>query len=159
MKRVTYATFAALALPLLIGGSAAQSAQCSATIFGQSVPFNCPDPVAGPQGSAGPQGAAGINGNDGANGTDGKDGADGRNGSDAEVDKSLAVSAALSTPVWLGDSEKFAVSGGFGFSDDETAFGATGVMRFDKNWSGFAGGASSTDGDLWSARAGLRFGW
>jgi hypothetical protein len=72
----------------------------------------------------------------------------------------LAVSAALSTPVWLGDSERFAFSGGLGISDSATAVGLNGVMRFDKNWSGFAGGAVSTDDtDLWAGKVGLRFGW
>ena len=33
-------------------------------------------------------------------------------------------------------------------------------MRFDKNWSGFAGGAFSTDNtDLWAGKAGVRLGW
>lgn len=72
----------------------------------------------------------------------------------------LAVGAALSTPVWLGDSESVAFSGGLGFSDDATAIGLNGVMRFDKNWSGFAGGAVSTDNsDMWAGKLGLRVGW
>lgn len=71
-----------------------------------------------------------------------------------------ALAAALSTPVWLEADERFAISGGLGFSDGATALGATGIIRFDKNWSGFAGGAFSTDdSDLWAAKAGLRLGW
>lgn len=135
----------------------AHAAECSATVplpgfLGgpTTVPFNCPDPVQGPQGEAG------LNG---ADGRDGADGAPGLNGRDFNLDKSLALSAAISTPVWLGDSENFAVSGGVGFSDSETAIGFNGVMRFDRTWSGFAGGAISQDGETWSGRAGLRAGW
>lgn len=91
---------------------------------------------------------------------DAKDGKDGLNGRDFDASEALAVSAALSTPVWLGDSENFAVSGGLGFSDDATAVGANGVMRFSKNLSGFAGGAFSTDdSDLWAGKVGLRAGF
>jgi hypothetical protein len=72
----------------------------------------------------------------------------------------MAISAALSTPVWLEHGENFAISGGLGFTDDATAVGATGLMRFDKNWSGFAGGAVSTDDkEMWAGKAGVRLGW
>jgi hypothetical protein len=72
----------------------------------------------------------------------------------------LAIGAALSTPIWLEAGEKFAISGGLGFTDDATAVGATGVYRLDKNWSGFAGGAVSTDDrDMWAGKAGFRAGF
>src|SRR5690606_5663717 len=32
-----------------------------------------------------------------------------------------ALAAALSAPIWLGDSEQFAISGGVGFTDDAAA--------------------------------------
>jgi hypothetical protein len=71
-----------------------------------------------------------------------------------------ALSAASSQPVWLEPGENFAVSGGLGFADGATALGATGIVRFDKHWSGFAGAAVSTDDtDVWSGKAGLRVGW
>jgi hypothetical protein len=72
----------------------------------------------------------------------------------------MAISAALSTPVWLESGERFSVSGGLGFTEDSTAVGATGLMRFDKTFSGFAGGAVSTDDtDMWAGKAGIRAGW
>jgi hypothetical protein len=78
---------------------------------------------------------------------------------DAQFD-AAALAAALSTPVWLEAGENFSISGGLGFSDGSTAVGATGLVRFGKNLSGFAGGAFNTDDtDLWAAKAGLRFGW
>jgi hypothetical protein len=98
----------------------------------------------------------GSNGADGANGLNGKDGRDGR---DFDASEALAISAALSLPAWLGDSEQFSLSGGLGFSDGETALGATGIARIDKNWSAFAGAAASTSGDEWAGKAGLRLGW
>jgi hypothetical protein len=74
------------------------------------------------------------------------------------MDESLALNAALSMPVWLGDTENFAISGGAGFSESNTAFGATGVMRLDKNWSAFVGGAVGDSG-AWAGKAGARVGW
>lgn len=72
----------------------------------------------------------------------------------------IALASALSTPIWLGDSEQFAVSGGLGFSDDAAAVGGNVAFRISKNLAGFAGGAVSTESsDLWAGRAGLRFGW
>lgn len=72
----------------------------------------------------------------------------------------FALSAALAMPVWLGDSEKFAISGGVGFSDDAAAIGATGVFRINQNLAAFAGGAVSTENsDVWAGRVGLRAGW
>lgn len=73
----------------------------------------------------------------------------------------LALSAALSTPVWLEAGERFAVSGGLGFSGDgDTAVGATGVMRFDRNFSGFAGAAVGTENtDNWAGKVGVRAGF
>jgi hypothetical protein len=74
--------------------------------------------------------------------------------------ETLAVASALSMPIWLGDKENFAVSGGIGFSDDAAAIGATAVARINGNLAAFAGGAVSTESsDLWAGRAGLRFGW
>lgn len=73
----------------------------------------------------------------------------------------LAISAALSTPVWLETGERFAVSGGLGFSGDgDTAFGGTALMRIDGGLSAFAGGAVSTNhSDLWSGKVGVRAGF
>ena len=73
----------------------------------------------------------------------------------------LAIGAAMANPVWLEANERFAVSGGLGFSGDgDTAVGATGVMRFDRNVSGYAGAAVGTENtDLWAGKAGVRVGW
>ena len=74
--------------------------------------------------------------------------------------ETLALAAALSNPIWLETGEHFALSGGLGFADGATAIGATGLMRFDKHWSGFAGGAVSTDDTSnWAGKAGVRVGW
>lgn len=108
----------------------------------------------GPAGPAGPQGAAGPAGPRGIAGLNGKD------GKDFNFDKSLAMSSALSMPVWLGDSETVRVSGGVGFSDGgETAIGATAVVRMSKNVSGFVGGAFSSDGKDAAGKAGISVGW
>jgi hypothetical protein len=74
------------------------------------------------------------------------------------LEKSLAIGAALSLPVWLEKHENFAISGGVGYSHGgASAFGFNGAMRFDKNVSGFAGIAS--DGNTWAGKAGMRIGW
>lgn len=121
---------------------------------------------AGPQGEAGPQGVAGINGVDGAQGPQGEkgdtgeQGVAGKDGKDFDLDKSLALNAALSIPVWLGDSERVRISGGMGFSEGgETAFGATGVVRLDKNWAGFVGGAVDSEGGSAAGKVGISVGW
>jgi hypothetical protein len=78
---------------------------------------------------------------------------------DAQMDVA-ALAAALSTPIWLEPGENFAISGGLGFSDGATALGATALLRFNKNWSGFAGGAVSTDDtDLFAGKVGIRAGF
>jgi hypothetical protein len=78
---------------------------------------------------------------------------------DAQMDVA-ALAAALSTPVWLEPGENFAISGGLGFSDGSTAVGATGIVRFGSNLSGFVGGAFNTDdADLWAGKVGLRAGF
>jgi len=94
---------------------------------------------------------------DGASGVDGMDGKD---GADFNVNKTLALDAALSMPTWLQQNETVRLSGGLGFSEGgETALGATGVMRLDENWAGFVGGAVSTNGGAWAGNAGLSVGW
>lgn len=118
-----------------------------------SIPFTCPDGQVGPQGEKGDAGASGVNG------TNGRDGKDGRDGRDADIGKALAVGAALSTPAWLEAGESFSLSGGVGFSESDAAFGATGIVRIEKNLSAFGGGAVSTSGGEWAGRAGLRVGW
>lgn len=114
----------------------------------------------GPAGPAGPQGPQGVAGQDGQDGKDGKDGKNGKDGKDFDMDESLALSAALSLPVWLQQNENFSVSGGVGFSDGgETALGATGIVRLDGNVSAFGGAAFATEGSAWAGKAGLRLGW
>lgn len=79
--------------------------------------------------------------------------------SNADLEKSLALSAAASMPVWLGDAEKGRISGGMTVSEHgETAIGATGVFRINKNWAGFVGGAIASDGDAKLGRAGVSVG-
>lgn len=76
------------------------------------------------------------------------------------MSESLALNAALSMPVWLGDNETVRISGGIGFAEGgETALGATGVVRLNRNWAGFVGGGVSTSGGAWAAKAGVSVGW
>lgn len=165
--------FASVAVAALFASSPA-SAACN--------PFN-PSTCIGPQGPAGADGtngidgtngvdgAPGVNGKDGTNGTNGakgdtgpqgvtgKNGTNGINGRDFDSGENLALSSALSMPVWLGDKETVRFSGGVGISDEgNTAFGATGVLRLNQNWAAFAGGAVSDEGNG-AGRAGLSFGF
>lgn len=124
--------------------------------------------VAGPQGDKGDTGATGATGEAGAQGVAGKDGVDGKdgknginglNGKDFDSADALALSAALSPPVWLGDSERVRISTGVGFTDGAAAVGATGVVRIDGALAGFAGAAVSTETGAWAGRAGFSYGW
>lgn len=120
----------------------------------------CSDPQQGEPGVNGTNGTNGTDGQDGADGTNGVDGKDGRDGKDFDMDKALALNSALSMPVWLGDSERVRISGGLGFSEGgETAFGATGVVRLDKNWAGFVGGAVDSEGGSYAGKLGVSLGW
>lgn len=77
-----------------------------------------------------------------------------------EIDQGTALAAAMSSPVWLGDSETFRVSGGVGFTDDAAALGLNGLYRINRNVAAFGGAALSTDDTSnWSGRAGLSVGW
>ena len=88
---------------------------------------------------SGVAGATGATGSKGATGATGATGADGR---DFDIDKSLALNAALALPAWLEKGENFSLSGGIGFSGGgETAIGVTGIVRIDGTVSGFVGGA------------------
>lgn len=93
-------------------------------------------------------------------GPTGPTGATGAKGDSFDVNNALALDAALSMPAWLQQNENFSISGGVGFAESSAAIGVTGVMRLDKNWSGFAGGGISTeDDDIWAGKAGVRVGW
>lgn len=116
----------------------------------------------GATGATGETGAQGVQGKQGVAGKDGLNGIDGKDGADFDMDRALALSSAMSMPVWLGDSESFRISGGVGFSEGESALGGTAVFRLspiDRNLSGFVGGAISSDGDDWGGKAGLSYGW
>ena len=76
------------------------------------------------------------------------------------MNKSLALSAALTLPAWLETGENFSLTGGIGFSaGGETSLGVTGIARIQGNVSGFVGGAVSSDGGTWAGKAGVRVGW
>jgi hypothetical protein len=75
------------------------------------------------------------------------------------IDKTQAMAAALSSPVWLNPDENFSVSGGVGFTDSEAALGATGLVRINRTFSAFGGGAFSVDGDEIAGKVGFRAGW
>jgi hypothetical protein len=113
----------------------------------------------GPQGPAGAMGATGPQGPQGVAGATGATGAQGPAGKDFDQGKANALAAALSLPIWLENQEKYAISGGIGFSDDgDAAFGISGVMRLDKNTAAFGGVAVGEDG-RWAGKAGVRVGW
>lgn len=173
-------TLAALTVGLLAAVAyivPAQAAQCSAQIFNQTVPFTCPDPVAGPQGAQGEQGeqgvagvdgvdgadgadgAAGVDGQDGADGKDGKDGKDGVDGksfSDAELHEGLATIGALNIPHV---ENKFAASLNGGFYESDTAVGIGAGYRFDKTWQFGGSVAVGTSGGDVAGKAALTGQW
>jgi hypothetical protein len=108
----------------------------------------------GPPGADGAQGEPGEQGPPGPPGPAGRDGAAGIDAGDIE-----ALSAAMSMPAWLETDENYSISGGVGFSEGgSTAFGATGVVRIDKNISGFVGFAV-TDQGTWAGKVGARVGF
>jgi hypothetical protein len=133
------------------------------------------DGAPGAQGPVGPQGIQGVAGTDGADGQDGApgpqgpkgdkgdkgdQGVKGADGKDFDFDKSLALSAALSIPAYLEPQEKVSLTGGVGVSSGgDTAFGLKGMLRLNKNWAGFVGGAISEDGENGAGTAGVRVGW
>lgn len=169
MRVLTPAILLSSALLFALPASSASLLKCG------SGPLDIHDCPAGPRGPAGqdgkdgadstvagPQGAAGVDGNDGAQGIagkDGKDGINGRDGRDFDSADALALSAALSPPVWLGDTERVRISTGVGFTDGAAAVGATGVVRIDGALAGFAGGAVSAETGAWAAKAGFSYGW
>jgi hypothetical protein len=72
----------------------------------------------------------------------------------------IAISSALSQPAWLETHERFALSGGVGFSDNGAyAFGMTGIMRLGGSVSGFAGFAFEPTHGAWGGKVGGRVGW
>ncbi len=146
-------------------GALADNPQCGQGNQPPCVGTQGPPGPAGPQGEPGAQGPAGEStigaaGQNGQNGQNGADGIAGKDGSDFDAAGALALSAALSMPAWLETHENFRVSGGLGFSEGgETAVGATGVVRIDKNLAGFGGAAVNTNGDNWAGKAGLSWGF
>jgi hypothetical protein len=113
----------------------------------------------GDTGATGQQGLPGVAGHDGVDGKDGVNGLNGRDGRNFDSDDTLALSAALSPPVWLGDKETVRVSVGTGFNEGAAAVGAAGVVRIDGGLAGFVGGAVSTETGAWAGKAGISVGW
>lgn len=156
---------AILALALTSGQAWAQAQNCTANPnqpFCQGTPgpqgpqgVQGPPGPAGPQGEQGPAGQPGETGQQGSQGVPGPTGLDGR---DYESDDAIALGAAMSMPAWLETGENVSLSGGVGFSDDATAFGATGIVRLDGAVSGFVG-AAVTDSGEWSGKVGARIGF
>lgn len=114
----------------------------------------------GANGVNGANGAKGATGGKGDKGDQGKDGKDGINGRDFDLEKSLALNAALSLPAWLEHGEQFSLTGGIGFAaGGDTAIGVTGIVRMEGSAAGFVGGAVSSSGDTWVGKAGMRVGF
>lgn len=72
--------------------------------------------------------------------------------------KGIAIATAM-PDTWLMPEENFAIAGGFGGFDDETAFAATAIARIDKTWSFNAGVGSDLDFEQFGWKAGLRAGF
>jgi hypothetical protein len=123
----------------------------------QGLPGN--DGAPGKDGKDGLPGAKGDTGPQGQPGVAGKDGINGLNGRNFDEGDALALSAALSPPVWLGDNEKVRISIGTGFTEDAAAVGATGVVRIDGALAGFVGGAVSAETGAWAGKAGISVGF
>ena len=147
---------AALAVSIaLTTGAIAEPQNCEAN---PDQPFCSGQP--GPPGPPGEQGPPGQDGQPGPPGPQGPPGPAGRDGA-ARIDAGdiEALSAAMSMPAWLETDENYSISGGVGFSEGgSTAFGATGVVRIDKNISGFVGFAV-TDQGTWAGKVGARVGF
>ena len=73
------------------------------------------------------------------------------------IEDAIALAAAMPDS-WLSDKETFALAVGGGFSEGASAFGAITTFRFNQQFSGYAGGATTTD-DTWSVKGGVRVGW
>ncbi len=143
-------TIVILALPLALSPAhAASLLKCG------SGPLDIHDCPAGPAGTAGADGKDGV----GTPGAKGDTGSAGKNGADFNEDDAVALSAALSPPVWLGDKENVRVSGGVGFDDSAAAVGASGIVRIDGALAGFVGGAVSTDTGEKAGKAGMSYDW
>lgn len=125
----------------------------------------------GPPGTAGAAGASGAAGATGATGAKGDPGAAGAQGPKGDAGPQgppgfsvplgniIALNTALAQPAWLEPYERYALTGGFGFSEGgSTAFGLTGIMRLRGSVSGYAGFAIGQNG-LWGGRVGGRIGW
>jgi len=162
MKTITKASVAAIALALF--GIAPASAEKCPVSFNQDdgLHASCTDPQIGPQGPKGEkgdtgadgkdgadgqqgiQGIAGIDGKDGKDGIDGKDGLDGKDFDPSDMERGLAVSAALTVPhIDIGKSFGIAISPAF--FNDEAAIGGGVAFRLDDTWQ--LGGSVSTDFD------------
>lgn len=76
-----------------------------------------------------------------------------------DLGDAVALSAAL-PPIWLENGENYAIAGGLGGAEDgDVALGLMGVARVSGNASAYFGGATTTDGDGWLAKGGMRFGF
>lgn len=144
---------AALAVSIaLASGAIAEPQNCAAN---PDQPF-CGGGEPGPPGPQGPPGADGAQGEPGEQGPPGPAGRDAAGIDTGDLE---ALSAAMSMPAWLETDENYSISGGVGFSEGgSTAFGATGVVRIDKNISGFVGFAVTDQGTL-AGKVGARIGF
>ena len=121
--------------------------------------------LTGPTGATGPQGVAGVNGSNGAAGPAGATGPQGPQGDvgppglNANADMGVAVSIAMSSPIWLQQGEKFAVSGSWGQFEGRHALGLTGVAKLDTNLDFHAGVGIGEGGKSFGSRVGFRYGW
>lgn len=75
-----------------------------------------------------------------------------------QVEKGLAISNAL-PDTWLSDNEDFALAASFGFAGDETAVGASTIVRVDHNWSLNGKFGADTSFEEYGGSVGARFGF
>jgi collagen triple helix repeat protein len=112
----------------------------------------------GANGAPGPVGAQGTTGSQGPQGLQGPIGPQGLPGAAFNVDRVLALAAAMNQPAWLEPRENFSLTGGVGFTNGGAAIGLTGIMRLNGSVAGY-GGVAVEPGGLWTGKVGARVGW
>lgn len=123
---------------------------------GPAGPPGADSTVPGPQGEQGPPGPAGADSTvPGPPGPQGIQGVPGF-GTPDDLANTRALAAALGTPIWLQETEKWTLSGSIGLSDGSQAIGIGGAIRLQGS-TAITGSAAIGEGE-WAGRIGLRFG-
>jgi hypothetical protein len=86
-------------------------------------------------------------------------GSQGLPGLSVDADRSVAVGIAMTAPIWIQPTEKFALSGAWGQYEGRHALGLTGAMRLDQHTDLHAGVGLGEGGRNFGSRVGVRLGW